>query len=326
MLNAEGNHRMRGVTLHGLMVALSLWLGLASALIAQGDTCCPKAPADPSSPKDLATARYLASIAQQSLPPHVEKAVETLGRISSLHLRASITLSSEQTGGRPVAGVYEDWEKDGKYRIHFGIDLAEIPVSDIAYDGRQYQMAFAHSSTLTLSGTDGRTILSEIPNPIFLFLQPLSFTTPDCPDCDYRLRDLRTLRNLRQARAAGKSSSAPSDAADVSAKVTLSASGNPATAVLNKQAGVVERTDFLEYRPVEGTGLDLPRLIKFIRTMKGTNLRVSIRYRIDGLDVDREIDDSVFTLDRSVFQSIWSDTEKRFLKAPPCPLRRPASQ
>ena len=280
----------------------------------------------PSSPKDLAVARHLRRIAQQSLPPHVEKAVEALGRISSLHLRASITLSSEQTGDRPVPGVYEYWEKDGKYRIHFGIDLAEIPVSDVAYDGRQYQMALAHSSTLTLSGADERAVPSEIPNPMFLFLQPLSFTTSDCPDCDDRLSDLRTLRNLRQARTVGQSSLAPSDAAGVSAKVTLSASGNPATAVLSKQAGVVERTDFLEYRPIEGTGLDLPRLFKFIRTMQGSNLRVAIRYRIDGLDVDRDIDDSVFTLDRSVFQSIWSDNEKRFLKAPPCPLRRPASQ
>jgi hypothetical protein len=88
----------------------------------------------------MAVSQRLATIAQQRLPPHVERAIETLGRVLSLHVRATITLSSEQTRDQPVAGVYEYWEKDGKYRVHFGIDLAEIPVSDIAYNGRQYQL------------------------------------------------------------------------------------------------------------------------------------------------------------------------------------------
>lgn len=267
----------------------------------------------------MAVVEHLRRAAQQSLPPYVEKAVETLGSASSLHLRARITLSSEETGDRPVAGVYEYWEQGGKYRIHFGIDLAEVPVSEIAYDGRQYQMALGRASTLSIARADERVVSSEIPNPFVLVLQPLSASTPECSFCELRLSDLRTLRDLRHAVTTGKSSVAPLDTPGSSMKMTRTPSGSPATSVLRRdKSGLVERTEFSDYRALEGTDMDLPRSVKFSRTVNTDDLatRVVVQYQIDELDLNRPINDSVFILDRSPYETIWQ--EDRFLRAPHC--------
>jgi hypothetical protein len=224
-----------------------------------------------------------------------------------------------------VEGVYEYWEKDGKYRIHVGIDLAEIPVSEIAYDGRQYQLALAHASTLSIAPADERDVPSEIPNPLFLVLRPLSVATPDCLLCEPRLSDLQTLRALRHA--AGKSFPESLDTAGFSAKVTLSPSGNLATSVLSKkEVGLVEQADFSEYQALESMDMELPRMVKFVRTVstESSAVAVAILYQIDELEIDRPIEDSVFTLDRSPYASIWQGD--RFIKSPPCPRRRPAQE
>jgi hypothetical protein len=270
-------------------------------------------------PKAMTVVEHLRRVAQQSLPPYVEKAIETLGSASSLHLRARITLSSEKTGDRPVAGVYEYWEKDGKYRIHFGINLAEVPISEIAYDGRQYQMALGRASTLSVARVDERVVSSEIPNPFVLVLQPLSVATPDCSFCEIRLSDLRTLRDLRHAVTTGKSSVAPLDTPGFSMKMTRTTSGGPATSVLRKdKLGIVEQTEFSDYRTLAGTDMELPRSVKFSRTVNAEGLaaRVAIQYQIDELDLNRPIDDSVFILDRSPYETIWQDD--RFVRAPHC--------
>ncbi len=290
-------------------------LGQLTAVV---DANCP--------PKAMTVVEHLRRVARQSLPPYVEKAVETLGSASSLHLRARITLSSEETDDRPVAGVYEYWEQNGKYRIRFGIDLAEVPVSEIAYDGRQYQMALGRASTLSVAHADERVVSSEIPNPLVLVLQPLSVATSDCSFCELRLSDLRTLRDLRHAVATGKSSAAPLDTTGLSMKMTRTSSGSPATSVLSKdKLGLVERTEFSDYRTLAGADMDLPRFIRFSRTVntEGLATRVAIQYEIDELDLNRHIDDSVFILDRSPYETIWQDD--RFLRAPHC-SKSPAVQ
>jgi hypothetical protein len=278
------------------------------------------------SAKADAVVQHLKSVAQQSLPPHVDKAVEALGKASSLHLRARITVTSENTSNQPVAGIYEYWEKDGKYRMHFGIDVAEAPVSDLAYDGRQYQIGLSRDSTLSVAYADERAVPSGIPNPLFLVLQPLSVATPDCLGCVLRLSDLRTLRDLRHAVAVGRPALAPLDTFGSDVKITLSA-GNLASSVLSQGQGErVERAEFSDYRVVEGTDMALPRSVRFLRTVssEGSILHVTIQYQIDNLELGREIDDSVFTLNRSLFDRIWSSDRQQFIKATYCPSRQPA--
>jgi hypothetical protein len=273
-----------------------------------------------------AVVQHLTRVAHQSLPPHVEKAVETLGRASSLHLRARVTLSSPETGDRTLPGVYEYWEKDDKYRMHLGIDQLALQVSEIAFNGHQYQLALGTASTLSMARADERDMVLGVPNPIFLGLQPLSLSIPDCQLCQLRLSDLRTLRELRHTGTPGESSLAPLDSVGVSTKTTLAPSGNLATSVVSKsEVAVVERTEFSDYRPLEGTGMELPRVVRFVRTvnLEGSVVRVAVQYQIDELELDRPIDDSVFTLDRSPYTSIWEND--RFVRAPRC-SKSPAIQ
>lgn len=307
-----------------------------------GDPCDPASPGfDPwncsgggpyedlttESAKADAVAQHLKSVAQQSLPPHIDKAVEALGKASSLHLRARIAVTSEHTSNRPVAGIYEYWEKDGKYRMHFGIDVMETPVSDLAYDGRQYQLALSQDSTLSVAYADERSVPSGIPNPLFLLLQPLSVDAPDCLGCVLRLSDLRMLRDLRHAVAIGRPALAPLDTSGSDVKITLTPTGNPASLVLSQGQGErVERVEFSDYRAAEGTDLALPRSVRLLRTvsMEDSTLHVTIQYQIDDLELGREIDGSVFTLDRSQFERIWSSDRQQFIKATYCPSRQPA--
>ncbi len=310
---------MRNVTLR-VLVLLGVWSGLIDRSYASES--CNGVP----DPKALAIEQHLARVAHQLLPSHVQKAVETLGNASSVHLRARISLSSKGTGGRPLAGVYEYWEKDGKYRIHFGIDVAENPVSEIAYDGRQYQLALDRaSSILSIRRADERSVPSEIPNPLFLVLQPFRIETPDCPGCEPRLSDLRTLRELLHASPAEKSL-APLDTAGYGTKVALTPSGHLATSVLsNSETGLVERSEFSDYGAIDGTDLELPRTVRFSRTTNRSAVGVVIRYQVEELELDRPIDDAVFTLDRSPYASIWSDDSQTFLRAPHC-SKSPAAQ
>jgi hypothetical protein len=268
--------------------------------------------------------KHLQRVAQQNLPPHVDKVVEGLGKASSLHLRARIAVTSEDTANRPVSGVYEYWEKDGKYRMHFGVDVAEAPVSEIAFDGRQYQMVLSHDSTLSVAYADERAVPSGIPNPLFLALQPLSITTPDCLGCVPRLSDLRTLRDLRHAVAVGKTALRPLDTSGPDIKVVLTSTGDLATSVLS-QGERVERAEFSDYRAVEGTEVALPRSVRFFRTVStgGSISHVTVQYQIDNVELGREINDSVFTLDRSLFERIWSSDRQQFIKATYCPSRQP---
>jgi hypothetical protein len=279
--------------------------------------------------KALAVVQHLKDVAQNALPSHVEKAVEVLGSAASLHLRARVTLSSEATGDQPVPGIYEYWEKDGKYRMVFGVDVAEIPVSEIAYDGRQYQLALARASTLSVAYADERAVPSEMPNPLFLLLQPLNVATPDCLGCVPRLSDLRTLHAFRHAAIPGKTAVSPLESSGgFTTQVTLDRSGNVAALLqIQVKPRLVERSEFSDYRRLEGTGMDLPRSVKFLRTVaeEGSVVRVAIQYQIDVLELDRGIDDSVFTLDRSSYKTVWSDDRQQFLRAPHCP-KSPTAQ
>lgn len=274
----------------------------------------------PLNPKaKAAVQQHLMTVARQALPPHVERAVEALGNVSSIHLRARITLSSEATGGQSVPGIYEYWEKGGKYRIHFGIDLPEISVTEIAYNGRQYQLALGRASTLSVARADERDVSSEIPNPFFLVLRPFVVATPDCPFCELRLSDLRALRDLRHTAPPGKSSPAPMDTAGFSADTTFSPAGNLSTSTLTKSSlKIVERAEFSEYGTLQGTTLELPRSMSFVRqvTEEHSVAWVSIQYQIEELEIDRPIDDAVFTLDRSPYASIWENDH--FVRSPRC--------
>ena len=300
---------MRSTTTQAL-ACFGIWL-LATAA---GAVCNHAAP----------VAQQLESLARSPLPPHVAKAVEALGAAPSLHLRARITVTSDSTANRPVAGVYEYWEKGDKYRMHFGIDAPEASVPDIAYDGHHYQIVLAKHSQLAIEPTDDRFVPSGIPNPLFLRLQPLDVATVDCPGCALRLSDLRALRDLRHAAALGVSSPAPQESLGSNAEITLTASGDPATAVWSREHdGVVrvERAEFSDYRAVEGQGFDMPRRIKFSRTVKTADslYHLTIEYQIDDLEVGSDIDDAVFTLDRSGFESIWSGDLHQFIKSPSYP-------
>lgn len=277
-------------------------------------------------PPEIVT-NYLRIIAKQSLPPHVEKAVEALGTASSLHLRARITVTSEDTGNRPVAGDFEYWEQGGKYRIHAGIDVSEAPVSELAYDGHRFQLVLPKDSLLSIARADERMVPLGIPNPFFLVLQPLSVATPDCPFCVLRLSDLRTLRSLRQAASATEPAASRTD--DSSFKVTLAASGDPAAIELTREAGeLVERAEFSDYRKVEGAGIDMPRIVSLHRTIKTEDsvLHVAITYRIEELQVGSSIDNSVFTLDRSAYKRVWEGDRKVFLKNVPSDCGKPNRQ
>jgi hypothetical protein len=211
--------------------------------------------------------------------------------------------------------------------MHFGIDAAEAPVSDIAYDDRQYQMAMAKDSLLSLASTDERTVLSGIPNPLFLVLQPLEVGTADCLGCVLRLSDLRALRDLRHATAPEASAQAPLKTPGSNVELTLTSSGDPATAVLShEQDGIVraERVEFSDYRGIEGQGLDMPRSVKLLRTVKTEDslFHVTLEYQIDVLEVGSDFDDAVFTLDRSGFKRIWDGDRRRFIKATHCPISK----
>jgi hypothetical protein len=270
-------------------------------------------------PPEIVT-QHLRAIAKQPLAPHVEKAVEALATVTSLHVRARITVTSEDTGNRPVAGDFEYWEQGGKYRIHVGIDVSEAPVSELAYDGRQFQLVLPKDSLLSIARADERMVPLGIPNPVFLVLQPLSVATPECRFCVLRLSDLRSLRSLRYA--TGATEQAASRTNDSSFKVTLAATGDPAAIELTQDSGEVEsveRADFSDYRQVEGSGIAMPRVVSFHRTVITGDVvtHVAITYRIDELQLGNDIDSSVFTLDRSVYKRVFDGDRKVFLKNVP---------
>jgi hypothetical protein len=190
--------------------------------------------------------------------------------------------------------------------MHFGLESQKVQLSEIAYDGHRYH-------------ADERNMDLEIPNPLFLLLEPLNLVLPDCPFCELRLSDLRSLWALHQTGMPEKSLSVPMDTSGFGSEVTLTATGSPATSVLSKrEVGLVERSEFSEYRSLQGMSVDLPRSVNFLRTVEqeGSTVRIAAQYQIDELEIDRPIDDAVFTLDRSPYASIWENDH--FVRSPRC--------
>jgi hypothetical protein len=275
------------------------------------------------SESQIVVSQHLTSLAGTRFPAHVEKAIEGLGRANSLHVKASITVLSDDTGDRAVEGVYEYWEAAGKYRLHVsfpdGVSVPEASVSDIAYDGRQYQLVFPHDSMLSVAYSDERLVPLGIPNPFFLALQPLSVSSPDCPLCALRLSDLHALYTLRNGTGRSGALSPPRTHADEPRVEAAIAGGLLSSVELSRNRGaVLERADFSDHHAVGAAAIKFPRLVSFKRTVSegDTVSHFAVTYRIEDLQLDGAIDDTVFTLDRSAFQRIWASDRRVWLKNP----------
>ena len=228
------------------------------------------------SDSQIVVSRHLTSLAGTRFPTHVEQAIDSLGRANSLHVKASVTYVSNETGNRPLAGVYEYWEY-----------------------------------------SDERTVPLSIPNPFFLALQPLSVSSPDCPLCGLRLSDLHALQALRSSTSWLDSSVQASASAGERVEESLTPGGLLASVTLIRNQGtVLERADFSDHHAVGAAANQFPRLVTFKSTVNesGSVSHLAVTYRIEDLQLDGAIDDSVFSLDPSAFDRVWASDRRVFLK------------
>lgn len=122
----------------------------------------------------------------------------------SVHLRASVEVTVHRPLGKdqvaPVqgSGFVEHWEQGDRFRTVVWIDpdLGLMGNIDIAYDGDDYQLYLLDSQTLAVERPPFRShgllpVPTPVPNPFYLPVSYLAPSDDDCPACQLTLEFLR---------------------------------------------------------------------------------------------------------------------------------------
>ena len=249
--------------------------------------------------------------------------------LRSVHLRASIEVW--QAGTKPDGNErrgnasYEYWEDGDRYRISSRTpnQLDIFSLEEIAFDGSVFQLFFK-GGTLTVGSQDSRVALTYR-NP---FVLPIEFLNPSdalvCPACEIRLSDLKRLSNevasssrvIQGSHSLNTVEGGSVDDAPTTYIAQASSVPSELTSIEQKRQGaVVSRITFSDYRLIDKrSGWRFPWTIR-LEMMDPLEEKVMavFLYRIESLDLNSNIDRSIFTLPWSMAQLVWDEERHTFV-------------
>jgi hypothetical protein len=258
-------------------------------------------------------------------------------RIRSIHLVAQAHPWVAFEEGRPTASgkiYFEYWADGDRYRLkcHSDRGLGLMGDMEIAFDGTDWQMLDVPGSTLHISKQESRQMPVACPNPLFM---PLDFLSPDgddCKACGTRLSDLADVTRWtsfnREARKMTKT------AGHATYEITGQLSGGARKSYLvefTRASGASVVSSLMRLHP--GGRKDVELLVEDFRTpdpaVGPLPVRMTVKafdekgrmimsgpWRIDTLEVNRPIEEGVFTIDWKGINLIWDIDARMFVKHP----------
>lgn len=249
--------------------------------------------------------------------------------LRSVHVRAAIEVWYAATAPdykeRRGTVSYDYWEAGSRYRIssRTPAELNSFPLDEIAFDGSVFQLFFRFG-TLTVGSQDSRVALTYR-NPLVL---PIEFLNPSddllCPACEIRLSDLKRLSAAVSSKAPAAQSSGPVNTVkggDVEGAPTayVAQTSRDLSELISieqkRQGTVVKRITFSDYRLIDkSSGWRFPWTIRLeMLDPQGEKVMGVFLYRIESLDLNPNLDSSIFTLPWSMAQLVWDDDRHMFV-------------
>ncbi len=286
-------------------------------------------------------------VSHASEPKQVEalRALQAdLAKVQRVHLRVSSRIllllpndpSSPETAGR---GSIEYWAEGKKFRVNSRSD-ASLPFlqdTDVAFDGKSFQILDHNMKLLSLRTGDLPEIPSSLPNPFFFAVDFLSRRGDACPGCSLRLEDLRDSTLWAARLASARVSAAPGvggiPALDLDGepegggpkkyRVHLGTTEHGVLPVridsLDKEGRIAGMTELSSYREVKA-GSDtfhIPDKVTFVAWDLAAN-QASLRahFQIEELSINQGLDAAAFEISRNLATRVFDEDAKAYIKQP----------
>jgi hypothetical protein len=250
------------------------------------------------------------------LTPELLDQVERYGDAESVHLKATVEFWQMGDDGAPRSGVgaYEYWEQGIRYRVSVSLpETLELSrVTDLAFDGSRRQMLLADSRILTVSRLDSRQVPVALANPLFL---PLSFLAPapeSCGRCELRLADFRAARRDPETGGVAKKGGVAWLQA-AARQVSWQGEEIAAIALDGPSGQPWGRVLFSDYRALESWSGRFPMMQRLeLFSEEATSPELVVVYRIERLDFNLPLADSIFSIPTDRADKIWNDDDRVF--------------
>jgi hypothetical protein len=287
---------------------------------------------------------YAAWVSQEHNRLNKDKSVAALenlrlmySSVNSVHIVADAKITVYGGNFAIGRGSFEYWAEGARYRIKCSTDkqLKLNSDVDIAYNGERFQFFDVAAGTLSYRSTDDFRSHAALPNPFFLPVDFLSRSDDDCRLCRLRLSDMKSdnERWSRRAQALEK-------------KAERHDSNNNVVTELEMPGGTTQRTpfnlritmsgpdeetawpsqieridsnrrvrasvsfkDFMENGP-----LRLPRDITVTVFDEKGNLTFRLEYAVKLLEINRRLQNDVFTISFDDAESVWDSDGRRFVQ------------
>lgn len=271
---------------------------------------------------------------------------QNYGRIRSVHLAATATISIYQEKKQEGTGSFEYWADGDRYRTscHTDPQLELLADIDMAYDGGQFHYLDRHMGLLSHRTQDEAKSFAALPNPFFLPVDYLSNDSDDCVFCKLRLKDFKSMDPQWEQRkekvsvhANGKDPDTQLDFSEMELPGFMD--GRKLSKVLvrlNRKAdgkNQVTRIDRVQDdgKPLASVGLsdfsatslgEFPRTIKIeVFDDQGTVI-MKVDYKIQTVEIDPVLDSRIFTISDDEANGVWDSDQKKFVKLMP-PKKKP---
>ncbi len=258
-------------------------------------------------------------------------------RIRSVHLVAHAHPWVAFEEGKPTASgrlYFEYWAEGDRYRVtcRSARGLGLMGDMEIAFDGTDWQMLNVPASTLHVSRQESRQMPVACPNPLFMALDFLSPDGDDCKACGTRLSDLAdgtrwssvNLEARKPTKAEGRTDyEVPGQlfgGVRRSYRVGMGRASGAAVVSSLRRFHPNGRKDVelvvQEFRTPDPAVGPLPVRMTVTAFDESGRMVMSGPWRIDTLEVNKPIDDGVFTIDWKGVEMIWDIDARMFVRHP----------
>ena len=284
----------------------------------------------------------LAATDEKSKPARdLEELHEKYARVRSVHMVATAKISIYENRILEGSGSFEYWAEGNRYRTscHTDPKLELLGDVDMAYDGARFHYFDRQASMLGHRAEDEEKSFGALPNPFFLPVDFFTNDTDDCKFCRLRLKDfqVRTThwdnrKDKLSIRSNGKDQASQLDVTEVEMpgevidrketkfRVQLTANPNgPAHATKVERLRIDDKplTSIVSSDFISTPAGDFPRRIQVQAFDAQSTVVMQVDFYIDTLEVNQQIDNSVFKIKDEEAEVVWDSDDKKFIKERP---------
>jgi hypothetical protein len=262
-----------------------------------------------------------------------------------LHAKGVLEISRSLVDGSPFAArqvgaiEYTYLAAGRKYKIETSTtgNLPIAPDFSVAYDGRQFELLSVRDRILSVRREDSASLPIALPNPFLLYWDFMNVTDEGCDGCMPRLADLRA-KGGKLTATARLPPAASTPVPGVMMELEMPGSVTKGTKYVNhlflgrsgaawRQLGneswtsdgrLVSRVLYHDFIAIgsKGAAFDFPTHITVdeFDFQRDGEKSLHLEYFVDSVEINRELHDGDFSLDRTKADKVWDSDGRKFLK------------